>query len=514
MNRKILREVRKKKQIFQAGRKAWNRYADQLSQWAMERMVVRSDAYLGYYRKANGDRDAAKRDGLVTPAVLRSHFTALDVGNLIGLYTTNLENECRWLAIDLDRHKEHSDEVAKRNTEFVKQIFDALTGLGFHPLLIDTNGRGGFHIFMFFDQPLPAKLVRSFGRWLVKDWEASQLASEPEVFPKQDSIKGEYGNGVRLPGLHHTFRHYSRVWDGKVWASGEKAIELILAAMGDSINLIPDEAKDYQPPKSNELPDEWWKQYGGDLRTLDVVGLFQSKDLQIREVSERQYEVTCPWADQHSTGGNTAQILLPDEVKGGFPTFHCFHAHCSTRSLKEVLALFGKEAVDQHCRRRFGQAENDAQPVISANDPLNAAREFQRRCFAHPDGGTLFHLESRWVQWDGRTYQEVTDDDIRAAALALARYLPVPDQGRQTDQVPAHQEQCRRGIRCAEGRGQFARRGGYSVLDWRRRFSYAGKSCCLCQWSSRPGANHGRRRTEAVAAYPTLVLGKLLATSF
>ena len=109
-------------------------------------------------------------------------------------------------------------------------------------------GLSRFHILILCDRPIPAGQLRSFGRWLVKDWQDFGLGAEPEVFPAQDSIKGKHGNAIRLPGLHHTYQHYSRIWDGKGWARGEKAVEMIVATTGDPIGLIPAEAKEYERP--------------------------------------------------------------------------------------------------------------------------------------------------------------------------------------------------------------------------------------------------------------------------
>ena len=295
-------------------RAAWSRQAERLAQWAMERMVVRPDVYLGYYAKASGEVATAKRDGQVTLGLLKSHFAVVETGSLVGLYTTSLKDECRWMVVDLDRHDGDSEEIATRNLEFARLVFDRLVGMGFHPLLIDSNGRGGFHLVTVCGQSIPARHLRSFGRWLVRDWQDFSLASEPEVFPAQDSINGGYGNAVRLPGLHHTYQHYSRVWDGKEWASGEKAVEMIVATSGDPIGLIPEQAKEYQPPKSAE-PNDWWKKYDGDLRTLDIVGLFRSKAMAVQDAGGRQYEVACPWADHIQRAARPPESCSPTRKK-------------------------------------------------------------------------------------------------------------------------------------------------------------------------------------------------------
>ena len=69
---------------FSGEKAAWNLHANRLAGWAMERMVVRPDAYLGYYRAAGGEVATAKRDGPVTIDLLRSHFAATNAGSLVG----------------------------------------------------------------------------------------------------------------------------------------------------------------------------------------------------------------------------------------------------------------------------------------------------------------------------------------------------------------------------------------------------------------------------------------------
>jgi len=422
---------------FSAQQDAWIIHAEELALWAMNRMVVRPDAVLAYYRTADGTVKTLKKDRGVTPDLLQSHFAGLQTDDLIGLYTTSVDDTCRWLAIDLDRHPEHADEVGQRNMVFGLYLFETLCRLGFHPLLIDTNGKGGFHLLVILEREVPAKLARAFGRWLVRDWQ-DYLDSEPEVFPKQESINGGYGCAVRLPGLHHTCRHYSRVWDGECWLDGEDAIAAILEAEADSFDLVPAEALEFQLKKPpTEKPGQWWKQYDGNLRTLDMVGLFESRDLSITKISEREYRATCPWANEHTGDGETARILLPDEGENKFPAFKCFHAHCRHRKLPRLLEFFGKQAVDKHCARPY-RKDKPTGPVISPGQPLAIARRLHGLCFNHEGNGTLFHQEGRWMKWDGRIYRETTDDDIRAKLwhwLASCTHKPRSKKGKKKTRV-------------------------------------------------------------------------------
>ena len=272
---------------------------------------------------------------------------------------------------------------------------------------------------MLFQTPVPAKDARAFGQWLVTDYQDIGLTKQPEVFPKQDSIDGRYGNLVRLFGRHYKRAFYSRVWDGQEFHSGETAINIILSKTGDPFDLVPEEALE---PAHGKLDvdglhdgqaDEWWKAYEGDLRTLDIKALFESQALTAVPKTDRQLEVTCPWADEHTDGDERAFVQLPDKGGNKFPTFHCFHSHCENRGIRDVLAHVAKEAVDQHCARAYRQRSTEP-PVVNPNDPMAAARLFHKNYSRHGIVPALHHHQGDWWLWDERKYVERTNDDVRA----------------------------------------------------------------------------------------------------
>jgi putative DNA primase/helicase len=226
---------------------AWTDNADRLATWCLGHLVNRKDAYGSYYRGSDGKIRSCKSDGTVDTNLLVRHFRSREI---IGLYSTSLEDMCRWLMIDIDRHDPDPESVAEAADRFAHEIYEDLRSLGFGPLLIDSNGKGGRHIAVIFEEPVPASKVRSFGRFLVRNWETAGFSTEPEVFPKQDSIRKSdgtvgYGNFVRLLGKHPKRDHYSRIWNGEVWLSGDAAIELVLSKSGDSPELLPAESESF-----------------------------------------------------------------------------------------------------------------------------------------------------------------------------------------------------------------------------------------------------------------------------
>jgi putative DNA primase/helicase len=230
----------------------WKMNADSLASWVQGHMINRPDAYGKYLPpESRSETRIFKVDGPVDYGLIYRHFAN---ERIIGLYSTSKQDTSLWLAIDLDRHDGDPDDFVQRNDQFALHLLGQLNDLGFRPLLLDSNGNGGRHLFVLFDGPVATATVWSFGRWLIRDWSDFGLTQAPEVFPKQRSIVNQrdgtvgYGNYVRLLGRHYKRPHYSKVWDAGAWQSGAAAVEIILGMSGDSPGLIPDGAASYEPP--------------------------------------------------------------------------------------------------------------------------------------------------------------------------------------------------------------------------------------------------------------------------
>lgn len=90
----------------------------------------------------------------------------------------------------------------------------------------------------------------------------------------------------------------------------------------------------------------------GNYASLDVVRWFAAHDAYIRPAREGIHAVRCPWSDAHSTPSpalGTDTIVF--EADGGWPGFHCHHSHCSGRTIRDVMALWGD--ADAFCAAAF-----------------------------------------------------------------------------------------------------------------------------------------------------------------
>lgn len=347
----------------------------------VQKAICRSDCYGSYSR--DGKPWTVKEE--LTVARLSKHWCAITPP--VGIHLIRpWDGMARLLVADIDLHdvaKPHKGEDQASpvnpadNLSFALYLVERCRQLGLQPLLFDSNGRGGFHLWLIFDDYLPAGEIRQFGLWLVSEHKDHQVP-RPEIFPKQNQIKPDgYGNWVRLPGKHHKSNHYTRIWDGTEFLAGTAGIKILDDYKPQDAELIPEVARTYVPPvkKRASKPADWqgdydgdnWRcNYSGDLSTLDIIELVEREDMYVREVGNGWHAVLCPWRDEHTTG-ETAAILPGDE--DNWPGWNCYHAHCQDRKLEDLLAWFGRDKVDACCSRKFHE------PVVDPIDEFYAQQE-------------------------------------------------------------------------------------------------------------------------------------------
>lgn len=265
---------------------AWGQRAPELTHWTRLRLLNRDDGYLSYlaeaYRGGGGSitRTMPPKDerhpGVLTDAIVSAHYAGYGIGDLIGVHAIGPDNLSRWLVVDIDKHDDDSAD-AGANLAGAVALHARLRGLGFQPLLLDSNGAGGFHLLVVFGAPTPSETVYRFGRWLAASYTTLGLPVAPETFPKQVAVTAThpYGSAWRLPGRHHTRPHWTRVWDGGLWLDGQAAINRIVAYRGDDPALIPADARAFEPrPKAilASRPPHW----AGSLTAPAIPGICRS----------------------------------------------------------------------------------------------------------------------------------------------------------------------------------------------------------------------------------------------
>jgi hypothetical protein len=225
----------------------WRQRAGELAEWTMRRLVNRTDVWGRYLKPRHRRNQAGQQNHAVTApfasergkvflktSSLEKHYKARDGGGVLGIHCTGRDGSSRWAGIDIDLHDEDELSVTPEgNFVAARGWWEQLVEAGFDPLLMDSNGRGGYHLWIIFEHPMITKTVRRWAHGLVSNYSQRGLDSPPELFPKARRA-GHYGSWFRLPGRHHTHPHFHRVWNDELWdeehrwLEGHEAIDRIL----------------------------------------------------------------------------------------------------------------------------------------------------------------------------------------------------------------------------------------------------------------------------------------------
>jgi hypothetical protein len=190
---------------------------------------------------------------------------------------------------------------------------------------------------------------------------------------------------------------------------------------------------------------EWKRQFRGDLRTLDLVALCTQLGIYGQELSrdEGKHSVKCPWKNEHTTGDawtpncTETVIYMP---AGKTPSFKCLHAHCSGRTIAELLSWAESRqagVVDRFCRLTYQpntrtadgpdglgkarpyleQEERETEcpypPVDWSDVAINAPKGFMHQAFYPKDT-----LLDEWLEF-GSTVSEASNGVILGTILPV-----------------------------------------------------------------------------------------------
>jgi hypothetical protein len=211
---------------------AWRYRAAELAAWVLP-LVVRPDCHGGHtinFGDGGPVYGRTTRKSPLTGEALEGHFAAEDGSDVLGIHVTSPEEQGVLVVIDIDAHGKPDDDPAK-NQAFARHVYDEARGFGFTALLLDSNGSGGFHIWVLLGQLTPMAEACRLGRYLIRDHEEFGLLEPPESFPKSSYLTGKrFGSWVQIFGRHHKRPFWTRVWDERLerWEEGDAAVGLVL----------------------------------------------------------------------------------------------------------------------------------------------------------------------------------------------------------------------------------------------------------------------------------------------
>ena len=225
----------------------WVRYADRLAEWAMERLVNRRDVWSQYTLKDGKigvvmlpitERRKMGTD-MVTLNKLHRHFSGKSPAHLIGLHSISDHSTAKWFAIDIDLHDEsvpNAGEIVEANFNAALEWASRLREQGLDAMLMDSNGVGGYHVWVLLDKEYPLADVYDFSDAIRSEWQDFKLPRRPEQFPPKRAVgPDDLPYTLRTPGRHHTRHHYTRLWNFDAvagepeWLEGGDAIEAMMA---------------------------------------------------------------------------------------------------------------------------------------------------------------------------------------------------------------------------------------------------------------------------------------------
>jgi hypothetical protein len=229
----------------------WSDRARDLAVWTMRHLVNRTDVWGRYHRRKGHDTTSAvtvpfraeRGKAFLEIDSLRKHYRRRQPSGQLGLHSAGSDLTSRWLAIDVDLHDpEEGTATREENLFAVQGWYRQLVDMGMDPILMDSNGIGGFHLLVIFEEPMSTHDVHKFGQQLVADYARRGLEQKPEIFPDKPTWD-RYGGWLRLPGRHHSRPHYTRVWNDEpfadvTWLDGHDAIDRILSIRPAPVSLL------------------------------------------------------------------------------------------------------------------------------------------------------------------------------------------------------------------------------------------------------------------------------------
>ncbi len=266
----------------------WIRYAPELAEWAMERLVNRRDVWSQYTIKNDRvsvvmlpikERRKLGTD-MVTITKLERHFSGKAPNHLIGLFSISDHSTCKWFAVDIDLHDEsvaNADEIVEANRAALFAWANKLRAQGMDPMVMDSNGVGGYHLWVLLDKEYPLADTFDFADDLRSDWQDFGLPRKPEIFPPKRVVgPDDLPYTLRLPGRHHSRPHYTRIYnfeftDENEWLDGGEAIEVMLATRPSKLPKLKKSKTKDPPPKPAKK-----KKAAGTMRSrvcLDLDGV-------------------------------------------------------------------------------------------------------------------------------------------------------------------------------------------------------------------------------------------------
>ena len=154
---------------------AWNSRSKELAKFTQDHLVNRDDCYGAYRPTAAGEAKGSTVKKRLTLDALTRHYLGEKPGHAVGLHTTRIVSDngsttfqSKWVVVDVDHHEE--GPAPPENEAAAIAWYSKLKARGHDCFLEDSNGRGGFHLWVVFKDSIPTETAKAFIDELTADW--------------------------------------------------------------------------------------------------------------------------------------------------------------------------------------------------------------------------------------------------------------------------------------------------------------------------------------------------------
>lgn len=266
----------------------------------------------------------------LTPDHVKRHLMGQ---HTMGLYAVNpMGNTSKWFAIDGD-YPGAEDHLAA--------IAEEMKDDGLYPALEDSR-RGG-HLWVFCEDPVPARLARIYLFLLLDRLGYSIMGVRGhkeglEIYPKQESLEpGQVGSGLRAPlGIHR--KCMKRFWF--------RDAEPVLEAQFDYLRGLPRLQLDHLESLTDgeDMPEDLRPaQWNTSAVPRDVFGPYDIRlflPFPDGKTYKKSFHMQCPSCAESGNDRGKDNLHIT-QTSGRPPLFYCFKG-CSTQQILQA------------CHRRAG----------------------------------------------------------------------------------------------------------------------------------------------------------------
>lgn len=307
----------------------------------------------------------------------------------------------RFSTFDLD-NKVPNDPTQYSFVDALK-IYESLNHIGIKSYIARST-TAGFHIYLYFQDPYPAAIIKSLMEWVlvesgIQDLIDKKLKRPAEIFPKQDKLdKANVGSGIKIP--------------------------LIDSMLVKGKNCFVDANNDV-------IENQWEFAKNIEKNIASDIDAIISKN----GISTEKYKAPVPRTDLNSSDiiQNTLGLVGGRKISSGG----------RNETLTKVAGKLRRAGLSAEAIYEALRVENQekCEPPLSEAEVLNIARSIGKygvesplitaektdvgnaERFKHTADGTLLYINEldRWVQSDGSSFIEATKADLTHMAIVTAR---------------------------------------------------------------------------------------------